>query len=86
MLDARDTCTEAIELATRVGNRSLATWASETSRLNAHVLGEGWDEALAIDVTRDAGTGREGLSDIDVIRSLFAPGSCSVPAGIRRTA
>jgi tetratricopeptide (TPR) repeat protein len=72
--ESRDICTEAVDLATRVGNRALAIWATETNRLNAHVLGEGWDEALAIDQARDAGPGREGLSDVDVIRSLFSSG------------
>lgn len=74
MRDARATCSQAIELATRVGNRSLANWATETNRLNTFILGDAWDEALAVDLLRDVGPSRDGLSDIDEIRSLFFTG------------
>jgi class 3 adenylate cyclase/tetratricopeptide (TPR) repeat protein len=44
---ARDAYRGAEELARRVGNRSLARWASESARFQDFLVGDGWDAGLA---------------------------------------
>ncbi|MGH3073622.1 MAG: ATP-binding protein, partial [Gaiellales bacterium] len=45
--EARDAYRAAAELASRVGNRTMARWASESARFQAYQLAEEWDEAMA---------------------------------------
>jgi tetratricopeptide (TPR) repeat protein len=72
---ARDTVRDAAELARRVGNRSLATWAEGEARTYCYIIGDGWDEALPEGATDDgAATGRDTESPFDAIRWLATSG------------
>ncbi|MEK6720683.1 MAG: adenylate/guanylate cyclase domain-containing protein [Chloroflexota bacterium] len=60
----------AAELALRVGNRSLARWASEGARVSSYVSAGGWDEALAADGAFEESDGEGIGSALDAIRHL----------------
>jgi class 3 adenylate cyclase/tetratricopeptide (TPR) repeat protein len=60
----------AAELASRVGNRSLARWAAEAARIGSYYLADGWDEALAEEADDDDSRGNDAGSSLDEIRRL----------------
>jgi class 3 adenylate cyclase/predicted ATPase len=79
---ARDILEQGLNLARRVGNRSLSNWAA-ISRLYAVVsIAEGWDEALA-EAEQDLADARahEVASPLDEIRSLSVQALMRVPRG-----
>jgi class 3 adenylate cyclase/tetratricopeptide (TPR) repeat protein len=63
---SRDSYRAAADLANRVGNRTMARWASESARFQDYELAEDWDAALAA-AANDRMEGRGGL--LDEIRS-----------------
>ncbi len=75
---SRDTYKAAAELARRVGNRSLANWASVASRYGDMLSAENWDEA--IDASRDEHADDED-SPMDEIRRLSVVGFFLGPRG-----
>ena len=79
---ARDILEQGLNLARRVGNRSLSNWAA-ISRLYAVVsIAEGWDEALA-EAEQDLADARahKVASPLDEIRSLSVQALMRVPRG-----
>jgi class 3 adenylate cyclase/tetratricopeptide (TPR) repeat protein len=65
--ESRDVFRTAEELAKRVGNRSLASWARESGRFYDYFLADGWDTTVA---GPDGPVEDEG-SALDEIRRLF---------------
>ncbi len=79
---SRDILEQGLNLARRVGNRSLSNWAA-ISRLYAVVsIAEGWDEALA-EAEQDLADARahKVASPLDEIRSLSVQALMRVPRG-----
>ncbi|MDR3545674.1 MAG: adenylate/guanylate cyclase domain-containing protein [Candidatus Limnocylindrales bacterium] len=79
---ARDILEQGLNLARRVGNRSLSNWAA-ISRLYAVVsIAEGWDQALA-EAAQDLADARahKVASPLDEIRSLSVQALMRVPRG-----
>jgi hypothetical protein len=61
----------AEELARRVGNRSLASWAGVAVRFGSYFLADGWDEALAEGAADDGEDSGHGTGNpMDEIRRL----------------
>ena len=72
----------ALDLARRVGNRTLANWASTSSLFMTFVLAEGWETALA-DAAKNLAEVREhaSASPLDEVRSLAVQALMRVPRG-----
>jgi len=61
----------AEELALRVGNRNLATWAAESARFESFLLAEGWDRAIvAAEAAGSDGPQPGAWSLLDEVRTL----------------
>jgi class 3 adenylate cyclase/tetratricopeptide (TPR) repeat protein len=67
---SREMFRSAGDLANRVGNRGLSTWALENARIMAYLLAEGWDDALAGDLA-DPGTEAPTEGALDEARRLW---------------
>ena len=79
---ARDTAASAEELARRVGNRSMATWAGLTRLYGSYVLAQDWDESLAGEERHLADMlAQKVASPLDEIRSLSFRGLMHVTRG-----
>lgn len=72
---ARDTADLAVNLARRVGNRNLATWAAGTKLFTTFLAADGWEDALA-DAERDLADIRDhAATPLDEIRNLAMQGA-----------
>ncbi|HYN69224.1 MAG TPA: AAA family ATPase, partial [Candidatus Eisenbacteria bacterium] len=75
--ESRDAYRAAEELAARVGNRSMASWARETARFFDYYIADDWDAALA-------GAGEladEAGSALDDIRRIYNTASILLARG-----
>jgi hypothetical protein len=84
---ARDAYRGAEELARRVGNRSLARWASEAARYQDFIAADGWDAALAKgadDRDDDPGSVLDGIRRLAVSALFLAARGESTDAAIAR--
>ena len=76
--EARDAYQAAEELAQRVGNRSMASWARESRRFNEYRLAEDWGDPTNTGLDDPV---EEGGSPLDEVRRVFGIASVMVARG-----